>query len=286
MKDAKTYLDQIGRVPLLTREEENELAKRWNKTGDEDAARRLVEANLRFVVKVAMGYRRHGLPLSDLVQEGNLGLMQAVRNFDAERGTRLITYAVWWIKAYIQAAVLRSWSLVRVGTTQTQRRLFYRLPRANDELLQAGLSESERVRQLANDLMAREPEVRSMLQRLRGRDVQLDQPLGDENENGATLLERLPTPNDEDPERIIQMDHDAITMSDEIHRALALLNPRERHIIELRHLSEDPVTLRSIGDELGISRERVRQLEAQALERLRRILAERVDNFDVGKPAA
>jgi RNA polymerase sigma-32 factor len=276
--EARAYLEQIQRVPLLTREEEERLAKAWNEKEDSDAARKLVEANLRFVVKVALGYRHYGIPFNDLVQEGNLGLMKAVQNFDSGRGTRLITYAVWWIKAYIQASVLRSWSMVRIGTTQTQRRLFYRLNKADEELRRAGLPESERVKQLSHDLMAREEEVRNMLSRLKARDLALDAPVTDE-EGPARHMDFLQDPRP-DPEGEAGRSSATVHRQHLITRALDGLSDRERFIVEHRFLGEERRTLRELGVELGVSRERVRQLEAQALRKMRRLLGDLSDLLD------
>ena len=269
----RSYLSDIHRHDLLTREQENELARRWAEEEDPEAARELVQRNLRFVVKVAMGYRKYGRPVSDLVQEGNLGLLHAVRKFDPSRGTRLISYAVWWIKAYIQAYVIQSWSLVRVGTTQSQRRLFYKLPRALAEERRDGESQDDRIDRLARELSAAPRDVVLMMNALRGRDLSLDVPVGGE-EGGVTFGERV-ADDAPSPEAITIEDDDDRVRRGLLDDAMSKLSEREREIVRLRHRTVEPLTLRQVGRELGISRERVRQLEAQALRKLKNIMVPR-----------
>lgn len=261
------YMQDIHGHEILDREAEAELARRWVEQRDPRAAQALVEHNLRFVVKVAMGYRRYRLPMADLVQEGNLGLLKAVEKFDPSRGNRLISYAVWWIKAYIQTFVLRSWSMVRIGTTQRQRRLFYRLPRALAEAAPVGEGSGARARRIATELDVAPEEVRSMTMRLSGPDVSLASPLG--GEEGATTLEdRLASPVP-DPESLAAEQQDDQLRRRLLREGMASLPRRERRILELRYLGEDGVTLREVGELMGLSRERVRQLESQALRKLR-----------------
>lgn len=263
----RAYMDQVRRVPLLTREQEVELATRHRASQDPGAALRLVDANLRFVVRVALGYRRYGVPLPDLIQEGNLGLIQAVERFDPTRGIRLISYAVWWIRAYIQSAVLRSWSMVRVGTTHTQRRLFYRLP--SEAAALAGGGGAGGAEELAERLGVPPGEVRDMQRRLAGRDVSLDGPVDDDR--GFSPMDRL-ADGGHDPESEAAEAQDRAARRHRLQDALGSLPARERVIVEQRHLAEEPRTLAQLGEELGLSRERVRQLESAALVKLRRAL--------------
>ena len=270
-----TYMDDIHRSELLTREQENELARRWAQDREEAAAEELVRRNLRFVVKVAMRYRKYGVSLSDLIQEGNLGLIRAVEKFDPERGTRLISYAVWWIKAYIQSHIIQTWSLVRIGTTQAQRRLFYKLPRALAVGGPEGEGSETRLERLAGELQARRSDVVLMMNALKGRDLSLDAPLDDEG-GGTTFVDRV-----EDrrpgPEARTAESEDTAVRRRLLAEAMACLSERQQAIIRLRHLGEESVTLREVGQQLGISRERVRQLEALALKRLQVIMGRRYD---------
>ena len=266
------YMNDVQRHELLTREEEQELARRWKNERDEAAADELVRRNLRFVVKVAMGYRKYGLPIIDLIQEGNLGLIRAVEKFDPDKGTRLISYAVWWIKAYIQSHIIQSWSLVRVGTTQTQRRLFYKLPRALAEGRRDGEGQESWIARVSEELEARPKDVRLMLNALRGRDLSLDVPL---DEGGAvTWGDRVEEPG-ADPEQATAQSEDDAVRSRILQECLQRLSQRERDIMTLRHLGPESLTLREVGKRLGLSRERVRQLEAQALRKLRTMMQSR-----------
>jgi RNA polymerase sigma-32 factor len=269
------YMTEVKRVPLLKREEEHALAMRLHDEGDVDAAHRLVTANLRFVVKVAFEYKAYGLRLLDLVQEGNIGLMHAVRKFDPDRGYRLITYAVWWIRAYIQAHLLASWSLVRIGTTQAQRRLFFKLTKARAELAAAGgdLSDVERHQALATALGVKQSEVSDMEVRLALRDYSLDMRL--DEESGTTHMDLLV--DDTDTGALVEGRLFREDRSAALDEALTILSPREREIIQLRYLSDEPMTLRDVGARFGISRERARQIEAVAKEKLRARLFARDD---------
>jgi RNA polymerase sigma-32 factor len=266
------YMNDVQRHDLLTREQEQELARRWKEDRDEAAAEELVNRNLRFVVKVAMGYRKYGLAVTDLIQEGNLGLIRAVEKFDPDKGTRLISYAVWWIKAYIQSYIIQSWSLVRVGTTQTQRRLFYKLPRALAEGRLEGEGQESWIARVAEELDARPKDVRLMLNALRGRDLSLDVPL-DEG-GGVTWGDRVKEPG-ADPEEAAAESQDGRFRKKILEECLQRLSVRERDIITLRHLGPDALTLRDVGRRLNLSRERVRQLEAQALRKLRSMMQSR-----------
>ena len=273
------YMKDIHRPQLLTREEESALALRWVEDRDPAAAEELIQKNLRFVVKVAMGYRKYGVPVSDLIQEGNLGLMRAVEKFDPSRGTRLISYAVWWIKAYIQSHVIQTWSLVRIGTTQAQRRLFYKLPRALAEGRLDGESQDGQVERLAEELRVRPKDVVLMMKAMRGRDLSLDAPLDDEG-GGATFVDRVED-RAKGPEQALADKEDAAYRKGLLDEAISKLGPREQKIIRLRHGSEKALTLRQVGEVLGISRERVRQLEAQALRKLRSLVGHRIERSRV-----
>jgi len=271
----QSYMNDVHRSDLLTREEEVELARRWRDDRDEAAAEQLVQRNLRFVVKVAMGYRKYGIPLADLVQEGNLGLIRAVEKFEPDKGTRLISYAVWWIKAYIQSHIISSWSLVRVGTTQTQRRLFYKLPRALAEDRRSGESSEDRVSRLAAELDARPKDILLMMGALKGRDLSLDVPV--DSEGGGTTFGDRVADDSPNPEALTVESRDEAERKRVLAECIELLPQRERDIVRLRHFGAESQTLRAVGKELGISRERVRQLEAQAMRRLKAMVASRYD---------
>ncbi|MCP4503720.1 MAG: sigma-70 family RNA polymerase sigma factor [Deltaproteobacteria bacterium] len=267
------YMREVKRTPLLTRKEEFALAQRLADGGDVDAAHRLITANLRFVVKVAMEYRSYGIKTLDLVQEGNVGLMHAVRKFDPSRGYRLITYAVWWIRAYIQSYLLRGFSLVKMGTTQNQRRLFFKLPAANAELnvrYQGSLSGSEREEKLAEMLNVSLKEVRSMTLRTAARDFSLDMTLDDGND--SSYLDMLPDNDAPGTEVKVAAQELQENLIDELAAAMTHLNDREREIIRLRYLQDDAPTLREVGASWGVSRERARQIEAAARGKMKQFL--------------
>lgn len=263
------YLNRIDHYPLLTPEEEAQLARQWKDTRDPDAARRLVLANLRFVVKLAFEYRTYGIRLLDLIQEGNLGLLVAVDRFDPDRKNRLTTYAVWWIRAYIQEYIRRQWSLVRFGTTRAEQRCFYRLRRERQRLERSGgRAEPER---LAAVLGVRPDELQAIEFRITRRDQSLDDPAYADTDE--TRGDRLP---DEAPGPEVTV---ATRELEELSRvrirmALMRLDPRERAIIERRYLRGKGMTLKELGRAFGISRERVRQLEARAKEKMREALAD------------
>ena len=261
------YMVQVNRFDLLSAEEEYDLAVMHMQDGDMDAAHRLICANLRFVVKVANEYRGYGLRLLDLVQEGNVGLMMAVKKFDPKRGTRLITYAVWWIRAYIQNYIMRSWSLVKIGTTQMQKKLFFKLAQTRNALLnQTG---SEDVEDIARELDVNQEVVAEMSQRMGRRDTSLDVELTEGE--GYTLLHTLPDKTD-NQEALLLADEERRLNTERTAAALSILNPRERHIIKQRILADPPSTLQDIADEYGVSRERIRQIEQNALQKLRKAM--------------
>lgn len=266
-KEYLRYIREVQRYPLLTPEEEKELAERA-RNGDQIAVEKLVNANLRFVVKVALQYRGYGFRLLDLIQEGNLGLMQAVDKFDPDRGFRLVTYAVHWIRAYIRSYILKQWSMVRVGTTHAERRLFYRLPKAKRELGAAAHGDPEEVlTALAKHLDASESEVRSAEQRIYGRDLSLATPL-QSVEGDRTLEDVLADEQTPDQGEQVMRESEQAALREAVDRAIEGLGQRERYIIRRRYLGDGKATLQEIGDELGLSRERVRQLETAAKARL------------------
>ena len=234
-----------------------------------EAAHRMVCANLRFVVKVANEYRGYGLRLLDLVQEGNIGLMMAVKKFDPRRGTRLITYAVWWIRAYIQNYIMRSWSMVKIGTTQMQKKLFFKLAQTRKAL--RNLTGTEEIEDIARELDVKEDIVVEMSQRMGSRDTSLDVELNEGE--GYTLLNTLQDEGDNQEELLLAHEEQQL-ITQKTSLALAELKPRERHIIEQRILAETPCTLQELADEYGISRERVRQIEQNALGKLRNVMAD------------
>ena len=263
------YLTEVGRHPLLTADEELALARAFQETGDKRAAHTLVTANLRFVVKVASGYRGYGLRLPDLIQEGNLGLMKAVQKFDPDMGIRLVSYASWWIRAYIQAHVLQSWSVVKLGTTQAQRRLFFALGRTRRELSRAGAGADDDLDdRVARRLRVSTDDVREAARRMEQRDQSLDAPSpgGD-----SSPVDRIASGDDLQDERL-----SCARESDRVRRgvtdALACLDDRERTIIEQRFMADDPTSFQDLGTRLGFSRERARQLEMRARRKLRTAL--------------
>lgn len=263
------YLGEIRNFPMLAPEEEYMLAKRWREHGDRQAAHKLVTSHLRLVARIAMDYRGYGLPVADLISEGHIGLMQAVKKFDPEKGFRLATYAMWWIRASIQEYILHSWSLVKMGTTAAQKKLFFNLRRLKSQLnaLDDKDLPPEQVQQIANELNVSEHEVVDMNRRLSGPDHSLNAPLtidgegewqdflADERSNQEVKL----IESDENRQRTLLLTN-----------ALSKLDPREKRIMEARALSEEPMTLEDLSQEFGISRERVRQIEARALAKVQK----------------
>ena len=265
------YLQEIGKVDLLTPDEEIDLAIKIKK-GDQLALERLVKANLRFVVSVAKQYQNQGLSFPDLVNEGNLGLIRAANRFDETRGFKFISYAVWWIRAYIQNYIMRSWSLVKIGTTQMQKKLFFKLAQTRNALLnQTG---SEDLGDIARELDVSEKVVAEMSQRMGRRDTSLDVELTEGE--GYTLLHTLPDKTD-NQEALLIADEERKLNREKTAAALSILNPRERHVIKQRILADPPFTLQDIADEYGVSRERIRQLEHNALQKLRKAMTDEAD---------
>lgn len=268
------YLSEINRFPLLSVDEEQRLARAYGAGGDTRAAHRLITANLRFVVKVAYEYRSYGFRMADLIQEGNIGLMKAVQKFDPDKGIRLISYAVWWIRAYIQNYILKSWSLVKLGTTQAQRKLFFSLARTKRELdklstEQGAESDGHDANKVAKKLRVKPSEVREMEQRMDGRDLSLDAPLGEDG--GYSHVDFVVAGNPSQDEELSEVQEQAIVQG-KVGEALARLDQRERYIIEMRVMNDRPLTLKELGEHFGFSRERARQLEIRAKEKLRQEL--------------
>jgi RNA polymerase sigma-32 factor len=265
------YMAEVRRYPLLTREQEQALAIRFRETGDKRAAEALVTSNLRFVVKVAAEYSKFGARLIDLVQEGNVGLMHAVREFNPYKGVRLITYAVWWIRGYIQDYLMRQYSMVRIGTTQSQRKLFYRLQKEKD--LIESMGEEPSVKLLSSRLGVSEADVESMSQRMQGRDVSLQTTIDD---SGRTTLMDFEATNDVPVDEQIG-NHEMLSILNEgIEELRSSLNERELELLEDRLLADEPLTLQEIGEKYGVTREAVRQMENRLMLKIRKILEERL----------
>jgi len=260
------YLDEIRKFPMLEPSEEYMLAKRWREHGDRDAAHRLVTSHLRLVAKIAMGYRGYGLPIGEVVSEGNVGLMQAVKRFEPDKGFRLATYAMWWIKAAIQEYILRSWSLVKMGTTANQKKLFFNLRKAKSRIsaLDEGDLRPDQVKQIATQLGVNEQDVIDMNRRLGG-DSSLNAPL---REEGEGEWQDWLVDNSASQEQVLVAEEEGQNRLSALRSALTVLNPRERRIFEARRLAEDPITLEDLSTEFGVSRERVRQIEVRAFEKI------------------
>jgi RNA polymerase sigma-32 factor len=262
------YLAEIRKYPLLTREQEQRLAEAYHTTKDTKAAEALVKGNLRFVVKVAAEYTKFGAKLIDLIQEGNVGLLHAVKEYNPYKGVRLITYAVWWIRGYIQDYLMRQYSMVRIGTTQAQRKLFYRLQKERQALERAGQDGSD-VKLLSTRLGVTPEDVTTMQQRLRGRDISLDQPLADNSM--ATLLDRE-VDGSISAEDQYAREQLLAALRTHIERIRPSLNKRELYILENRLLADEPMTLQEVGDIYGITREAVRQLEGRLIDKIRKLM--------------
>ncbi|MEE8439432.1 MAG: RNA polymerase sigma factor RpoH [Micropepsaceae bacterium] len=263
------YLAEIRKFPLLEPKEEYMLAKRWREHEDTDAAHQLVTSHLRLVAKIAMGYRGYGLPINDVISEGNVGLMQAVKRFEPDRGFRLATYAMWWIRASIQEYVLRSWSLVKIGTTAAQKKLFFGLRRTKAQIdaLEDGDLKPEHVKEIAHRLGVAEKEVVSMNQRLSGHDSSLNAPLRGDTDSDAEWQDWL-TDDTLDQETQLGEAEELDERRTLLVAAMEELNEREQDILQSRRLREEPLTLEKLSVKYGISRERVRQIEVRAFEKL------------------
>jgi RNA polymerase sigma-32 factor len=264
------YLSEIRKFPMLAKDQEFMLAKAWQEHQDSEAAHQLVTSHLRLVAKIAMGYRGYGLPIGEVISEGNVGLMQAVKKFDPDKGFRLATYAMWWIRASIQEYILRSWSLVKMGTTAAQKKLFFNLRKAKSEIaaLQEGDLRPDQVSQIATKLGVLDEEVVSMNRRLAGGDASLNAPLRSDGESEwQDWLVDDQTPSQES---VIADNQEMNLRMSLLEAAMTELSDRERHILTERRLKDEPTTLEELAAEYGVSRERVRQIEVRAFEKLQK----------------
>ena len=267
------YLQEIRKFPMLSHEEEFMLAKRWLDNEDIDAAHKMVTSHLRLVAKIAMGYRGYGLPLAEMISEGNVGLMQAVKKFDPDKGFRLATYAMWWIKAAMQEYILHSWSLVKMGTTAAQKKLFFNLRRMKGRLkaLDEGDLSQENVAKIATELKVAESDVVSMNRRLSGPDASLNAPVRTDGDGDGEWMDWLV--DESDSQEVVLAEEDELLKRREmLSQAMTSLNDRERHILTERRLKENPLTLEELSVDYGISRERVRQIEVRAFEKLQKAI--------------
>jgi len=278
------YLEEIRRFPMLEPQEEYMLAKRWREHGDRQAAHKLVTSHLRLVAKIAMGYRGYGLPISEVVSEGNVGLMQAVKRFEPDKGFRLATYAMWWIRAAIQEYILRSWSLVKMGTTANQKKLFFNLRKAKSRInaLEEGDLHPDQTKLIAKRLGVTEQDVVDMNRRLGG-DASLNAPIRDDGESGEWqdwLVDNAPS-----QERVLAESEESDNRHKALIEALGVLNDRERRIFEARRLADDPITLEELASEFGVSRERVRQIEVRAFEKVQKAVKSGVARMETPEAA-
>ncbi len=279
------YLTEIRKFPVLEPQQEYMLAKRYREHDDSEAAHKLVTSHLRLVAKIAMGYRGYGLPIGEVVSEGNVGLMQAVKRFEPDRGFRLATYAMWWIKASIQEYILRSWSLVKMGTTANQKKLFFNLRKAKSQIQALGEGDlrPEQVAAIATKLGVEEREVIEMNRRLGG-DSSLNAPLRQDEDSGD--WQDFLVDDGATPDAIVEESEEKDNRSLALHRALGTLNPRERRIIEARKLVDDPITLEELSSEFNVSRERVRQIEVRAFEKLQSAVVKNLAAIEAGAQPA
>jgi RNA polymerase sigma-32 factor len=269
------YLAEIRKFPMLEPQEEYMLGKRWREHGDSDAAHKLITSHLRLVAKIAMGYRGYGLPIGEVISEGNVGLMQAVKRFEPDKGFRLATYAMWWIRASIQEYILRSWSLVKLGTTAAQKRLFFNLRKAKSQIsaLEEGDLRPDQVKSIATRLGVSEKEVIDMNRRLGG-DSSLNAPIRTDSESGE--WQDWLVDDHLDQETQLAQSEELDNRKRALGQALDVLNDRERKIFEARRLTENPVTLEELAAEFGVSRERVRQIEVRAFEKVQAAVVSRI----------
>jgi len=277
------YLEEIRWFPMLEPREEYMLAKSWREHGDHDAAHKLVTSHLRLVAKIAMGYRGYGLPISEVISEGNVGLMQAVKRFEPEKGFRLATYAMWWIKAAIQEYILRSWSLVKMGTTANQKKLFFNLRKAKSKMtvLDEGDMRPDQVKIIARQLGVTQTDVIYMNRRLGG-DASLNAPIREDGNSGE-WQDRL-VDEHADQETTLAASEEFENRRKALASALSALNDRERRIFEARQLAEEPITLNELADEFGVSRERVRQISVCAFEKVQKVVKNRVAVMETSAP--
>ena len=277
------YLAEIKKFPILSAEEEYMLAKRFEEHQDPEAAAKLVTSHLRLVAKIAMGYRGYGLPVSELISEGNIGLMQGVKKFEPDRGYRLATYAMWWIKASIQEYILRSWSLVKMGTTANQKKLFFNLRKAKSQIsaLDEGDLRPEQVKSIATKLGVQEQDVIDMNRRLGG-DASLNAPIRSDGEGEGEWQDWL-VDESSNQEHILAEQEESSHRHAALREALGVLNERERRIFEARRLADDPITLEALSEEFGVSRERVRQIEVRAFEKVQKAVRDLVAARETGR---
>jgi RNA polymerase sigma-32 factor len=273
------YLEEIRRFPMLEPQEEFMLAKRWREHSDREAANRLVTSHLRLVAKIAMGYRGYGLPISEVISEGNVGLMQGVKRFDPDKGFRLATYAMWWIRAAIQEYILRSWSLVKMGTTANQKKLFFNLRKAKSKIaaLQEGDLRPDQVQIIAKRLGITDKDVIDMNRRLGG-DASLNAPIRDDGEAGE--WQDWLTEDSASQETTLAEGEESDNRHKALVSALTVLNERERRIFEARRLADNPITLEELAQEFGVSRERVRQIEVRAFEKVQAAVKSRIAEIE------
>ena len=266
------YLTEIRKFPMLTKDEEFMLAKRWREHEDPQAAHRMVTSHLRLVAKIAMGYRGYGLPIGEVISEGNVGLMQAVKKFEPDKGFRLATYAMWWIRASIQEYILRSWSLVKMGTTAAQKKLFFNLRKVKSQIsaLEEGDLHPDQVSQIATKLGVTNDDVISMNRRLSGPDSSLNSPLRADSE--AEWQDWLVDDQQVSQETVVAETEEKSLRMELLEQAMENLSERERHILTERRLKDDPTTLEELAGEYGVSRERVRQIEVRAFEKLQKAM--------------
>ncbi|MEJ0060765.1 MAG: RNA polymerase sigma factor RpoH [Terricaulis sp.] len=283
------YLSEIRKFPMLEKDEEFMLAKRWQEHEDGQSAHKLVTSHLRLVAKIAMGYRGYGLPIGEVISEGNVGLMQAVKKFDPDKGFRLATYAMWWIRAAIQEYILRSWSLVKMGTTAAQKKLFFNLRRLKGEMaaLEEGDLKPDQVKIIAHKLAVTEEEVTSMNRRMSGGgDASLNAPVGGSGGEGdAEWMDWLKDDKEETQETRLADREEFGARMGLLQSAMGDLSERERHIIEERRLKDEPATLEDLSKEYGVSRERVRQIEVRAFEKLQKAMKKQASERGLLAPA-
>jgi RNA polymerase sigma-32 factor len=274
------YLEQIRAFPMLEPKQEYMLAKAWKEKGDVDSAHQLVTSHLRLVAKIAMGYRGYGLPVADLISEGNLGMMHAVKKFEPEKGFRLATYAMWWIKAAIQEYILRSWSLVKIGTTAGQKKLFFNLRRIKGQIqaIDEGDLKPEQVTYIADELNVTEAEVMSMNQRMAGNDRSLNVPLSRDGEGTGEWQDWLED-DTIDQETSFAEHEEYSARANLMMDAMKGLNEREQRILQARRLAEPPLTLEDLAGEFNVSRERIRQIEVRAFEKLQKAVRDKANEL-------
>ena len=274
------YLTEIRKFPMLEPQDEYMLAKRWREHGDREAAQKLITSHLRLVAKIAMGYRGYGLPIGEVISEGNVGLMQAVKRFEPDKGFRLATYAMWWIRASIQEYILRSWSLVKMGTTASQKKLFFNLRKAKSQIsaLEDGDLRPDQVATIARKLGVPEQDVIDMNRRMSG-DASLNAQIRDDGDGGGEWQDWL-ADDGESQETIVADQEESSNRHTALRQALTVLNERERRIFEARRLSDDPITLEELSEEFGVSRERVRQIEVRAFEKVQKAVREGVARME------